>query len=319
MQRKTLLLPITCSLLAAACGASLDDTTQSDGTAASLETATHVAALEVNEDGSDLEGADAIEDEAIMIRECGFRPLRRHLVDRFDADGNGELDADEAARLRDEFGGPFDGERPEFARRPDIEMTDGGVPVRPLGERPLPPEGERPDAERPGSADGGRPNAVRPPHPGRQHRLGLLHALYDLDGSRGLDEEERSALEDDLTARCEQRMGRLLAEFDTGGDDELDDDEWAAARAAIATRFAEHRAQVIAEFDADGDGALNEAERGAAHEARIAKREAERAQLEADFDGDGDGALDEEERAAQREAMRARIRGEAMEREVTQN
>lgn len=64
----------------------------------------------------------------------------------------------------------------------------------------------------------------------------LLLAVYDDDGSCGLEEAERTTLFDDATARCDALQSKLLAEFDTDGDGALSAAEEEAARAALDAR-----------------------------------------------------------------------------------
>ena len=56
-----------------------------------------VAALAANEDGSDEAWTSASGTEPFLVESCGFDVIVQRAVERFDADGSGDLDADERA------------------------------------------------------------------------------------------------------------------------------------------------------------------------------------------------------------------------------
>lgn len=212
---------------AIALSACAGESTNSDATGVEgmdVETATLIAALEINADGSDVEVADASGDDPLLMRSCNPGVVRRHLVRHFDRDGDGEWRGGE----RPPMGAPFG--------PPPWAGADAG-----------PPHGDF-DGE----------------HPARAERVHQWRAQFDADGSGDLDETERAALHAELTARCEERNAALVAEFDADGSGDLDEAEWAAAHAAVGERFGAEKAKLVDRFDRDGDGELDASERRSA-------------------------------------------------------
>ena len=89
------------------------------GTSSDEEQATLVAALAANDDGSD--DAWTSVGEPFLVPGCGFGTIVSSVVERFDADGSGDLDEDERAALADEFGDPSE----RFDLLVSIYDTDG--------------------------------------------------------------------------------------------------------------------------------------------------------------------------------------------------
>ena len=148
--------------------------------------------------------------------------IRRHLLEKFDADGDGELNDEERAAARaarEERRGAF---REAILNRFD---ADG--------------DGELSDEER---------AAVRAAREERREafRQAMLEK-FDADGDGVLNEDERAAAH-------EARRQRLLGEFDADGDGELSDEERAAARQAMRER---RRQALLGENDANPAEAVN--------------------------------------------------------------
>lgn len=218
----------------------------------SLEDATYLTALEANEDGSDEDVADATEDGPELVRGCGIKALRGSLVRRFDADGNGTLDAEEREALSEEFGGHprrfFHFWRPQRHHRLMLLKW-----VYDADE-----SGDLSDAER---AELEADLEAR-----CEARKERLLEEFDADGDGTLSDEEWVAVHDAIKERWQARRAKLLEEFDKNGDGVLDREERLAAREAIRARIQERRDALKAEFDANGDGTLDAAERAALRE-----------------------------------------------------
>jgi hypothetical protein len=191
-----------------------------------IETATSIAALEINADGSDIEVADATADAPLLMRSCNRGDVRQRVVDQFDEDGDRQWGGGE----RPSMGAPFG--------RSHRGGADGGAPAH--------------DAD----AD----------HPARAERMRQWQGQFDADGSGELDETESGAMDAEVTSRCEGRKAALIAEFDADASGDLDETEWEAAHAAIRARFEERKAALVAEFEANGDGELDGEERRAARQ-----------------------------------------------------
>lgn len=154
----------------------------------------------------------------------------------------------------------------------------------------------------------------------RDHLLGMLRVVYDVDADGQFSEAERATLLADFTERCESIHERVLAEFDADGDGALDEAEQAQARAAHEARMAEARADMEACREAmgmdecGGEGGRGEGERGDERGPPPEGAEGEgegpppiRGPLADEFDTDGDGEISEAELEALRADVRARI------------
>ena len=161
-------------------GACASESTTGDAPSAQgmgIDTATSIAALELNADGSDIEVADATGEAPLLMKSCDLGGLRAHVVAHFDRNGDHRWGGDERPPMGGEFG------------RPAWGSTDGGVPMA--------------------DADGD--------HPARAERLREWTEHFDADGSGELDATEQSAMQAELAARCEERHAALIAEFDADG------------------------------------------------------------------------------------------------------
>jgi Ca2+-binding EF-hand superfamily protein len=262
-------------------------TEQPSSEVAGTDTATLVAALSANSDGSTDTWFDAAGGEPVRVMGCGFGHIVDKVVQRFDADQSGELDAEERATLVDDFGDDdsaaaddSDDAADATDDSADDATDDVAVPVR-------------------SDAGPGRGHGHR-----RHGRVAMLLSVYDADGSGTLEAAELEQLKADIEARCEARLAKLVAEFDADGDGTLSEEEWATAHAALRERFQHRHDERVRELDADGDGVLDLAEEQQAEETA----DADRSDAEQSFDQDGDGQLSSEERDALRANGRECVR-----------
>jgi hypothetical protein len=239
-------LGIGLCITAAACGGGSEGT--NDATV--LETATHVAALEVNEDGSDVEAADAIEGEPLLMRGCGVKRVRAHLVDHFDDNDDGQVDGAERRAMAEEFGGAEDGESLRQERIVRRQRVRG---LRELYDADA--SGDLSEAER-GELEADLEARCA-------QRTERLTEEFDADGSGDLDEIEWDAAHAAIRERFENRQAQIVAEFDTDGDGALSEEERHLARVAHMQNIEDRRSGLRGEFDSDGSGDLDEAERAA--------------------------------------------------------
>jgi Ca2+-binding EF-hand superfamily protein len=230
------------------------------------------------EDAADAEGAaDADADAATgdgtvaEVDDCSLEAIRARITDRFDTNGNGNVDPDEQANMSGHFGGDHHGHMHGHKRG-----KRGRGHHRGLGH----------------------------------HKLHRIKWIYDTDNSGELSETERAVLEGDLVTRCENKEAYMLATYDTDADGVLSEEELAAASAAKEAEREARRAERLAEIDTDGDGEVSKTERRAARDARRANCEARRAAKVEMFDADGDGELNDEETNALRDYLRQWVRGE---------
>lgn len=202
--------------------------------------------------------------------------LRRRLIERFDADGDGVLNDQEAAAAREAMrarrGREMLGDRPERpARRAGPE---GGEPRR-AGGRPDPEADrehrrqvrarllERHDANGDGRIDADERQAVRR----AAHRAveELLEA-HDADGDGRFTPEERDAFIAELPPVVHRLLAAARAEEAPDARPAPRPDERRGGRNPM-------RQRMIERFDADGDGELNDEEAAAAREAMQRLRE----------------------------------------------
>jgi Ca2+-binding EF-hand superfamily protein len=80
--------------------------------------------------------------------------------------------------------------------------------------------------------------------------------VFDVDEDGKLNEEERQAVRDFMSAKREERR----AEWDTNGDGQLSEAEIEAAREEIRRRLEERRCERFDELDIDDSGSLSLAE-----------------------------------------------------------
>jgi Ca2+-binding EF-hand superfamily protein len=198
---------------------------------------------------------------------CDFNARRQEVLARYDANGNGQLEREEARRLRAD----------------------------------LAPLGRGPSHMGPGRfGEGMRPHS-------RGQAFGRVRWAFDEDGDGALSTEERAALVDALQARCQRRYQQALERFDANQDGQLDEAERQAAREAARAAFEARRQELLAQYDTDGNGVLDAEERMRLHEERMAAARARRQELLAQYDTDGDGTLSTEEALPLRKEIQRRI------------
>lgn len=93
-----------------------------------------------------------------------------------------------------------------------------------------------------------------------------LMARFDTNGDGVFDEAERAAMQADFEARRDERRQRLTDRFDLDGDGELSDDERSLMDDVMRLERDQARQQFTEMFDADGDGQLSREERRAGFE-----------------------------------------------------
>ncbi|MEY4575911.1 MAG: hypothetical protein RL701_614 [Pseudomonadota bacterium] len=238
-------------LLAAGCA-----TQQADSGEPDIEEAVSVAALQQGQDGSDEDFADATDAAPVMDRECKFSDIRKHVVATYDVNHDGELDTDERAELREDFGGawrkPARRHAAREARRSllrKIYDTDGSQ-VLEADER----------AELAADLDARC-----------EQRMAKLTAKFDADGDGSLDEAEWTAARNELALRYQKARKALLERFDSDRDGKLDVSERAAALSALHDGVEARWEALAADFDSDGDGKLDDVEKDALRAALKAK------------------------------------------------
>lgn len=242
MKRKSVLLGVFgVGLGLVACGQS------AGGGAAATDEAVLVAALTANDDGSDAAWASTAGGEPLLVEGCGFGNIVARVVERFDADGSGDLNADERAVLVDELGDP--GER--FELLVSIYDTDGS-----------------------GELTADELDALEADIETRcESRRQALLERFDADGDGALDADERDAARAALRDRILARVGGFgRGGFGPGGPgrgdglgrgDGFGPPGRAGFGAGIRERLADRRAAITEEFDANGDGVLDAEEREA--------------------------------------------------------
>lgn len=207
----TSLFVASAALLVAACSSSDtgDPAVLSDSDSETLQVATEIAALEVNQDGSDIESADATAPEPFLLRSCDLETIRARLEDDFDADDSGDLDEEELAAMNE----AYDGVRRPARRHRGRQLRE---------DHDLDDSGDLDEAER---------AALEADLVTRcEDRQATLVEEFDADGSGDLDEEEWAAAEAAITDRFAGRRGALREQYDADGDGELDEAECHRAR-----------------------------------------------------------------------------------------
>ena len=199
--------------------------------------ATLVAALAANEDGSDEAWTTASGTEPFLVRSCGFDAIVAAVIERFDADGSGDLNDEERTALVDEFGDPT--ARIELLT--SVYDTDGD-----------------------GSLEASELDALKADLEERcANRLDQLVDRFDTNGDGALDADEQAAAEDALRDRFSRNHARRIGQFDGDGDGRLGRPEQRRAGRGLRDRFEDRRDQLLARADTNGDGVIDDAEQAA--------------------------------------------------------
>jgi Ca2+-binding EF-hand superfamily protein len=233
MKRQLGLIGVLGALALVGCGQSK----QAESPAIDEEQATLVAALAANEDGSDEAWTSAAGDEPFLVEGCGFGTIVARVIERFDADGSGDLNDEERAALVDEFGDPA--ERVELLI--SVYDSDGS-----------------------GSLEASELDAVKADLEARcENRRAAMLERFDADGDGTLDADEREAARAALRERFAERHADRVGRFDRDGDGRLGPVERRRAGHALRDRLADRRAAIADEFDVDQNGELDAEEREA--------------------------------------------------------
>lgn len=201
------------------------------------------------------------------IEPCDFEARRARVLAHYDADGSGDLDADERAALREDI---------QERRADQSRIRRLAQRVRHHRFRHVRRSFDEDDS---GDLDGTERQALVDAMEQRclERRARILDR-FDADDDGRLNREEREAFRQARREALAARRAAILERFDANDDGQLDREERAALREAIAERCRHHRARIIAAFDANGDGELD-------REERAALRRAIRDRITADGDG----------------------------------
>jgi Ca2+-binding EF-hand superfamily protein len=199
--------------------------------------ATLVAALAVNEDGSDEAWTSASGDEPFVVESCGFDTIVARVIERFDSDGDGDLSETERAAIVEEFGDPAD--------RLQILMSVY-------------------DTDDSGSLEASELEAVKTDLEARCESLReRLLERFDTNGDGTLDATEREAARQALRERFAAHHAARLDEFDGNGDGRLGPLERRRAGQRVRERVEQRREALADQFDVDQNGELDATERAA--------------------------------------------------------
>ena len=165
------------------------------------------------------------------VDENGGRPNHQKMLEKFDADGDGTLSAQEKETFRESM------------------RNRRGIDKAARKQARL----ERFDTDGDGVLSVEERKAFRGDNQGK----GKMR-------NRKADGKSRKRGKQ-LSPEARQKR---LERFDADGDGVLSDDEKSAARAAMKERRADKRQKMLERFDADGDGQISDEEREAARQAR---------------------------------------------------
>jgi len=206
-------------------------------------------------------------------RKAFFQEMRDGwLLRRFDRDGDGELNEDEAAAAK-QAEERFEKQRQEWAR---------------LREEML----KKHDADGDGRLEGEERGAAW-----ADVRRQWGERSFDADGDGRLDERELAAMKEaeaERTATYENWRSDWVKRHDADGDGKLSEEERRAGFEALRKEIADLTASWRNQWDVDGDGELSDNERQAMRDS-IRKRVDE---LRKELDADGDGRVTGQERMA---------------------
>jgi Ca2+-binding EF-hand superfamily protein len=201
------------------------------------EQATLIAALAANEDGSDAAWTSASGSEPFVVESCGFNAITAQVLARFDADGDGDLGADERATIAEEFGDPAD----RLAILMSVYDGDGS-----------------------GSLEAAELALIKTDLEARcETRREALLEEFDANGDGTLDEAERATAKAALRERFAERHAERVDQFDRNDDGRLGPLERRRAGQGVRERLGERRDALAEEFDVDQNGELDSEERAA--------------------------------------------------------
>lgn len=179
---------------------------------------------------------------------CDFNARRQQVLEKYDANQNGQLEREELQALRADLGDRDT--HPRMARLGGRARTWAFWRVRWAfdedGSRSLSTE------ERTALVDALEARCERL----RAERL----EKYDTNGDGQLDEAERQAARDARRAKWEQKRLELLAQYDANGNGVLDPTEREVIRQDWLAKARARRAALLAQYDTNGDGILSTAE-----------------------------------------------------------
>lgn len=191
------------------------------------------------------QGDDADVDRPELFRFCDAEASLEALTEKYDADGDGNLDVPE----RDEVW-ESRGDRPDHH-----EVRRNHRWMRLMHIYDADRDGELSEEERLVMLDD------------FSIRCDVLHerALeeFDADGDGELSDDERAVARAAARENRGERRDLMLEEYDTDGDGEISREEGRALREARRAQMEERRAACTSAFDVDGDGEWNDDERAA--------------------------------------------------------
>jgi len=193
---------------------------------------------------------------------------RKQLLEKYDANGNGEIDEDEREKMRDDWRKRAEDQRRQWELQRYDANKNGQLDEEELAKKAAD------QAEREKRMAEWRVQA--------EERRKKWLAEWDTDGDGELSDDERKAMQDSYRRRAEDARQEYLKKWDTDGNGELSDEERQASRDEYRRRSEERQKAA----DTDGDGRVSADEWRAYREA-----------IEKKYDADGDGQLNSEERA----------------------
>ncbi|MFZ9681649.1 MAG: hypothetical protein ACO3DQ_00375, partial [Cephaloticoccus sp.] len=166
-------------------------------------------------------------------------PPRGPRWEKFDANGDGKLDATERAAAEAAVRERLTA-NPRFAERADTDH-DGVISDTEWTAAKAKEMREHRQERRGQGPQGGREGR---PERDPDFRRGYLLGKYDANGDHKLDKSERATLKSDMEGRIRARMEKQLARLkaaDTDGDGKFSDTEWAAAKESFSAEMKDRR------------------------------------------------------------------------------
>ncbi len=203
--------------------------------------------------------------------------IRRLLLDRYDADKDGQLNGEERHRLKEDaeaarreqalaFIKRFDADGDGKLNRDERKAMKQEMEQRRTeqGDKHPGAEDEIPPAPQPPAAEEGAPP---PPQQAREHRAGRFH---DHPGGRRHQRQHRPHPQMGRDGQLVSFMVRqlIMAAYDADGNGQLDTTESGRLREDGEKLYEAREAELLAEHDTDKDGKLSLSELKAALEAR---------------------------------------------------